>query len=190
MQIRFLHDGYDYAAANIFCAQDSTNVLGAINFTTNGGDRHVTIDVIENATIKATDLRLRFEFTGDLSSINFTSADTKSRVVNGNSGRVNFRIELPIVKFGDYSGTLTTGGDEKNKWVDFVIYSGTEKEFNFEKLQEAILGFLVTLKNGQITADKVVAVSQSDDLIELAWKNLKVTAQTKPYAERVSLVLK
>jgi hypothetical protein len=111
-------------------------------------------------------------------------------VVNGSSGKVNFRIELPIVKFGDYSGTLTTGGDEKNKWVDFVIYSGTEKEFNFEKLQEAILGFLVTLKNGQITADKVVAVSQSGDLIELAWENLKVTAQTKPYAERVSLVLK
>ncbi len=190
MQIRFLHDGYDYAAANIFCSQDSTNVLGAINFTTNGGDRHVTIDVIENATIKATDLRLRFEFTGDLSSINFTSADTKNRVINGNSGKVNFRIELPIVKFGDYSGTLTTGGDEKNKWVDFVIYSGTEKEFNFEKLQEAILGFLVTLKNGQITADKVVAVSQSGDQIELAWENLKVTAQTKPYTERVSLVLK
>jgi len=190
MQIRFLHNMYDYASANIFCSQDSTNVLGVINFTTNGGDRHVTIDVIKDATIKATDLRLRFEFTGDLSSINFTSTDTKNRVVDGSSGKVNFRIELPVVKFGDYNGTLTTGGDNKNKWIDFVIYSGAEKEFNFEKLQETIIGFLATLKNGPITPKEKVAVSLSGDQVELIYKNLKVIAQTKPYAERVSLVLK
>ncbi|NEW85171.1 MAG: hypothetical protein GZ094_22790 [Mariniphaga sp.] len=62
MQIRFLHDQSDYGAANIFCSQDSTNVLGAINFTTNGGDKHVNIDVIKNGIIKANDLRLIFEF--------------------------------------------------------------------------------------------------------------------------------
>jgi hypothetical protein len=190
MQIRFLHDMYDYASANIFCAQDSTNVLGAINFTTNGGDRHVTIDVIKDATIKATDLRLRFEFTGDLSSINFTSNDTKNRLVQGNSGKVNFRIELPVVKFGDCIGTLSTGGDDKNKWIDFVIYSGTEKEFNFEKIQEAIFGFLVTLKNGPILHQKNVTVISSGGQMEFIWENLKVTAKTKPYAEKVSLVLK
>ena len=189
MQIRFLHDGYDYAAANIFCAQDSTNVLGAINFTTNGGDRHVTIDVIKDATIKATDLRLRFEFTGDLSSINFTSADTKNRVVNGSSGNVNFRIELPVVKFGDYSGTLTTGGDDKNKWVDFAIYSGAEKEFNFGEIQEAVLGFLFSLKAGTIPVAPV-EVSKSGENLNLKWNGLLVNALTKPYEERATLVLK
>ena len=97
MQIRFLHDMYDYASANIFCSQDSTNVLGAINFTTNGGDKHVTIDVIKNGTIKATDLRLRFAFTGDISSISFAPTDQIIRVVNGTSGKVKFRIELPVV---------------------------------------------------------------------------------------------
>ncbi len=190
MQIRFLHNRYDYAAANIFCSQDSTNVLGAINFTTNGGDKHVTIDVIKEATIKATDLRLRFEFTGDVSSINFTSTDPKNRVVKGSSGKVNFRIELPIVKFGDYSGTLTTGGDDKNKWIDFVIYSGTEKDFDFKKLRQTIIGFLVTLKNGPIEADKKVSIRKSGDQMELRWNNLNVNARTKPYEERVSLVLK
>lgn len=190
MQIRFLHNMYDYASANIFCAQDSTNVLGAINFTTNGGDRHVTIDVIKDATIKATDLRLRFEFTGDLSSINFASTDQQKRLVQGSSGKVNFRIELPVVKFEDFKGSLTTGGDDKNKWIDFVIYSGAEKEFNFEKIQEAIIGFLVTLKNGSIMPDKRVAVIKSGAQMELTWNNLEVKAKTKPYAERVSLVLK
>ena len=190
MQIRFLHNFYDYASANIFCAQDSNNVLGAINFTTNGGDRHVTIDVIKDATIKATDLRLRFEFTGDLGSINFNTTDPKNRLVQGSSGKVNFRIELPVVKFGDYSGTLSTGGDDKNKWIDLVIYSGTEKEFNFERMEEAIIGLLVTLKNEPIIPEGKVTIKSSKDQMELNWKNLKVKAQTKPYAERVSLVLK
>jgi hypothetical protein len=36
-----------------------------------------------------------------------------------------------------------------------------EKIFNFEKIQEAIIGSLVTLKNGPIIPDKKVAVSRS-----------------------------
>ena len=190
MQIRFLHDFYDYASANIFCAQDSNNVLGAINFTTNGGDRHVTIDVIGNASIKATDLRLRFEFTGDLSSINFAPVQQKSRMVRGSSGKVNFSIDLPVVKFGDYKGTIATGGDDKNKWIDFVIYTGTEKVFNFEKIQEAIIGFLVTIDNDTIPLERNVVVSQTGEQMELTWEGLKVKALTKPYAEKATLVLK
>jgi hypothetical protein len=190
MQIRFLHNLYDYASANIFCAQDSNNVLGAINFTTNGGDKHVTIDVIKNGMIRATDLRLRFEFTGDLNSISFDPTQQKERLITGKSGKVNFRIELPVVKFGDYNGALSTGGDDRSKWIDCVVYSGKEKEFNFEKIQEAILGFLVTLKNGPINTVSKIAVSQSGDQMDLGWQNLKIRAQTKPYAESVSLVLK
>ena len=190
MQVRFLHDLYDYASANIFCTQDSTHVLGAINFTTNGGDRHVTIDVIKNGTIKATDLRLRFEFTGDLSSISFRPADLKNRVVNGTSGKVNFRIELPVVKFGDYNGILTTGGDEKNKWIDFVIYSGAEKEFNFEKIKEAIVGFLVSVNDSKPNQSSPVKIQESGSYMNLSWNGLNVKALIKPYAEKATLVLK
>ena len=189
MQIRFLHDWYDYAAANIFCAQDSTNVLGAINFTTNGGDRHVTIDIIENATIKATDLRLRFEFGGDISSVSFNSPDVSGNSVSGKSGLVNFRIELPYHKFGNYQGSWSTGGDDKNKWIDFVVYSGSEKEFNFAKIEEAVLGFLLSLKAGNVP-EAPVDVAKSAGTLTLKWNNLSVNALTKPYEERATLVLK
>ncbi|MEI7829550.1 MAG: hypothetical protein WCI31_07260 [Prolixibacteraceae bacterium] len=190
MQIRFLHDSYDYASANIFCAQDSTNVLGAINFPTNGGDRHVTIDVIKDGTIKATDLRLRFEFGGDISSVAFDLPDTDKNVVSGKSGQLNFRVELPYRKFGDYKGNWSTGGDDKNKWIDWVIYSGSEITFDFKKIEEAAIGFLVTLKNGAISTEGKVAVGKSGDQIALTWKTLKVKALKKPYPEKASLVLK
>jgi len=189
MQISFLHDGYDYAAANIFCAQDSTNVLGAINFTTNGGDRHVTIDVIENATIKATDLRLRFEFGGDISSVGFNALEADKNLVVGKSGNLNFRIEIPYQKFGDYQGNWSTGGDDKNKWIDLVIYSGSEKEFNFGEIQEAVLGFLFSLKAGTIP-EAPVEVSKSGENLNLKWNELSVNALIKPYEERATLVLK
>ncbi len=189
MQVRFLHDMYDYAAANIFCAQDSTNVLGAINFTTNGGDRHVTIDIIENATIKATDLRLRFEFGGDISSVSFNSPEVVKNSVSGKSGQVNFRIELPYHKFGDYQGSWSTGGDDKNKWIDFVVYSGSEKEFNFGKIEEAVLGFLLSLKAGNIP-EAPVEVSKPGEFLNLKWNDLSVNALIKPYEERATLVLK
>lgn len=189
MQIRFLHDGYDYAAANIFCAQDSTNVLGAINFTTNGGDRHVTIDVIENATIKATDLRLRFEFGGDISSVSFNAPEVGKNLVVGKSGKLNFRIELPYQKFGDYKGNWSIDGNDKNKWIDFVIYSGSEKEFNFGEIQEAVLGFLFSLKAGTIP-EAPIEVSKSGENLNLKWNGLSVNALIKPYEERATLVLK
>ncbi len=190
MQIRFLHDFYDYASANIFCAQDSNNVLGAINFTTNGGDRHVTIDVIKNGTIKAKDLRLRYEFGGDISSLVFDLPDTVRNVVTGRSGKLNFRVEIPYLEFDGYGGSWSIGGDDKNKWFDFVIYTGTEKEFNFEKMQGAILGFLVTIQSKTMPLHEKVFVSKSEKLTELIWKNLKIKALTKPYAEKATLVLK
>ncbi|HET6559231.1 MAG TPA: hypothetical protein VFG54_18050 [Prolixibacteraceae bacterium] len=189
MQIRFLHDQYDYSSANIFCVQDSTNILGIINFTANGGDRHVTIDVIKNATIKATDIRLRFEFGGDISSVRFdTPEDAKNRV-SGKSGKLNFSIEIPYLKFGDYQGSWSTGGDDKNKWVDFVIYSGKEKEFNFGEIQEAVLGILFSMQTGTLVKAPV-EVSKSDENLYLKWNCLSVKALSKPYSERATLVLK
>ncbi|NEW83788.1 MAG: hypothetical protein GZ094_15675 [Mariniphaga sp.] len=189
MQIRFLHDMYDYSSANIFCSQDSTNVLGAINFTTNGGDKHVTIDVIKDATINATDLRLRFEFSGDISSVKIGKPESNEQSVSGISGNVAFRINLPYAKFDGLEGKWVIGGDEKSKWIDFVIYSGNEIEFNFGEIQEAVLGFLFSLKAGSIS-EAPVEVSKSGENLILKWNGLSVNALTKPYKEMVTLVLK
>ena len=164
-------------------------MLGAVNFTTNGGDRHVTIDVIQNATITASDLRLRFEFGGDAGSVIMAQTDGIRKVVTARSGVVNFRIEVPYDKFSGEKGILVTGGDDKNKWIDYVVYSGSEKSFNFEEINEAVIGFLVALKTGDI-ADEPVEVSTSDETLHLKWNNLSVSALTRPYGERATLVLK
>jgi len=181
---------YDYSSANIFCSQDSTNILGAINFTTDGGDKHVTIDVIKNATITANDLRLRLEFGGDINSLNFASVDAVKRSVSGSSGSVNFRYEIPYVKFGDYEGSFSTGGNDRTKWIDFVFYSGVDKEFNFTKIQEAVIGFLISIKAGDNVAQAPITANKTGKYLSLSWNNLKTKALVKPYSEKATLILK
>ena len=70
-----------------------------------------------------------------------------------------------------------------------MIYSGTEKEFNFGKIQEAVLGFLFSLKAGTIP-EAPVEVAKSVENLNLKWNNLTVSTLTKPYEERATLVLK
>ncbi len=74
-------------------------------------------------------------------------------------------------------------------WIDFVIYSGSEKEFNFGEIEEAVLGFLLSLKAGNIP-EVPIAVSKSAENLTLKWNSLSVNALTKPYEERATLVLK
>ncbi|MDI3311555.1 MAG: hypothetical protein QJR05_09055, partial [Thermoanaerobacterium sp.] len=59
MHLRFLHDGYDYSSAILHCVQSKGNILAILNFATDGGDTHISLDKIKDATIEASDLRLR-----------------------------------------------------------------------------------------------------------------------------------
>lgn len=70
-----------------------------------------------------------------------------------------------------------------------MIYSGNEKEFNFGEIQEAVFGFLFSLKAGNIL-EAPVEVSKSGETLNLKWNSLSVSALIKPYEERATLVLK
>jgi hypothetical protein len=71
-----------------------------------------------------------------------------------------------------------------------VIYSGSEREFNFQKIQEAVIGFLISVKDGNNMSKTPVKADRSGEYLNLSWGNLKINALTKPYSERATLVLK
>ena len=146
--------------------------------------------MIKDGIIKATDLRLRFEFGGDIGSVVFISTDPETRSVRGKSGNMNFKIELPYVKIDNLKGYLSTSGDEKTKWVDFVFYSGPEQAFNFEKIEEAVIGFLLSVKAGKTLDDYPVKAIKSDKYLQFSWKGLQIKALAKPYSEQATLILK
>ena len=190
MRVRLLHDMNDYAAANVFCDQDSTRLIGAINFTTNGGDTHVSIDAIKNATIKANDIRLRFEFGGNISAVSFSQTDSLKRSAMVNIDQLKFRIEIPFVKFDEYNTTFSTGADANIKWVDLIIYHGEKRDFNFAKIQDAVIGFMIAVSNGSTIPVPKINTGFSDHLFKISFEKLKLTVDTKPYSEPISLLVK
>ena len=189
-KVRFLHDMHDYAAANVYCDQDSTHLVGAINFTTNGGDNHISIDAIKNSTIKANDLRVRFEFGGAIDGLSFASIDSLKRAVVVTKDALQFRIDVPFVKFDDFNPTFSTGADANIKWIDVVIYQGEKVDFNFDKIKDAAIGFIISMSNhNNIKAPKIKTGFENHSL-KMSYKKLKVTAATQPYAEPISLLVK
>lgn len=60
LQVRFMKDDYDFASALFYSVQNSNCVLGAVNFCTPGGDKHLSLDPIKEGEFTSTHLYLQF----------------------------------------------------------------------------------------------------------------------------------
>lgn len=180
LQVRLLHDMFDFSTASIFTQQKENNILAVINFGTNGGDKHLSIDRIREGKFRAKDLRLRFEF-GNCKEINTTlpAKQEDTFPISTESGQM--AIRLLEAQFDNLKGYWEKGGDEKNSWVDYVIYSGKEKEFDLTKVQQAIYAFALSFGNptDEISVDGAKAVI-TENTLNASWGKLSVQAPVKP----------
>jgi hypothetical protein len=85
---------------------------------------------------------------------------------------------------------LSTGGHDQTKWIDVVLYSGAQRNFNFTKIQEAVMGFLISVKAGRPDEHPPVKAQTSGKYLDLSWGGLKIRALKQPYSEQATLVLK
>lgn len=146
LQLRFLHDGYDFAAAQFFSVQRGGDVLAGVNFATDGGDTHPSLDRIKSATIRAKDLRLRFEFGGEAGRFVFTTPAKLSDPADLRFDDLRLRLAVPYARFDPAQGRWDTGRDEAKRtaWCDVVLHAGVEKEFRLDQLEQAVVGMLVS----------------------------------------------
>lgn len=153
MQLRFLKDNYDFASAWITTAQREGTVLGAVNFVTDGGDTHISLDRVKNARFKARDLRLRLEFGGPAAKTVKISRDTDTSATI-TTGDLKLRFDVTAARFGDLEGEMVLGGDEHLRWVDIVLFQNAEREFDLAALSEAIIGFVFSVgAHGRVTSE-------------------------------------
>lgn len=152
LHVRCLHDGYDFAAAQFFSVQRGGDVLAGVNFATDGGDTHGSLDRIKNATVRAREFRLRFEFGGAVGQTTFTAPAQLGDAANLRFGDLRLRLAVPYARFGVTSGRWESGHDEARKtaWLDVVLYAGPEKEIRLDELEQAVVGFAV----GFLTNDR------------------------------------
>lgn len=180
LQIRLLHDQFDFSTASIFTQQKENNVLAVINFGTNGGDKHLSIDRIQDGKFKANDLRLRFEF-GNCKELNTTLPVKEDEAFTVQAYDSQTAIRLLEAKFGNSKGYWEKGSDGKNSWVDYVIYSGEEKDFDLTKIAQAAYAFALSFGNqsDEVSVNKANTVI-TDNLLNASWGNLSVQAPIKP----------
>lgn len=180
LQVRLLHDMFDFSTASIFTRQKENNILAVINFGTNGGDKHLSIDRIQDGKFKAKDLRLRFEF-GNCKEINTTLPVKPNEAFTINACESQTVIRLLENKFGNLKGYWEKGNDKENCWVDYVIYNGQEKDFDLTQIQQAVYAFALSFGNlTDHVSVKNAHATISNNILEASWDDLAVKAPVKP----------
>jgi hypothetical protein len=186
LRVRFLHDGYDFSAANIACVQDTSSVLAIFNIADDGGDTHPNLDRIKNATIKASDFRLRIEAGGDLAGASFILPRSSGEFVTFVSPDVQATIRIPYARWDDRIGYWEQSATGKTIQADYVLYSGAPEIVELNKLKEAVLGLYLSLS---VAGDSIplgnadVHVDKNGGYLTLSNRQLMVKALAKPDKE-------
>jgi hypothetical protein len=195
LQMRCLHDGYDYCSAVLQTAASSSQLLLGVNFLTNGGDTHPNLDRIQG-NIAATDFRIRMEFGGCLERVRLEKQGAKAQVI---IDEMVLRFESVYAVFEESEETRSPCEEELSSslagwdWeiskegdiygLDLIIHRGEKRTIDFMALNKA--AFLFSLSIGdleglhpQITlleeADQVTA-RYVDDIVDRATQQLSIS---------------
>jgi hypothetical protein len=141
LQLRFLKDGRDFASAHLDSAQREGLVLGAVTIVTDGGDSHISLDMVKNATITASDLRLRFELGGPAARAATVSLAEENTGASLALGSLRARLAVPRASLDGVAARLETGADEEKRWIDVVLHRGAERRLDLREVNDAIVAF-------------------------------------------------
>lgn len=179
LRVRFLHDGYDFSAVHIKSIQDSSAILAVLNLAYNGGDRHPNIDRLKDATLTATDLRLRIETGGDISTSSFSISPKNKQELQFSSAALQMLIQIPYCNWNGLNGHWELGSSGEKKWADYVIYAGSSKVFKLAAMNEAAIGLSIAVGR-QLPAPREIRAATDSKYLALSAGKLSVKALKKP----------
>lgn len=178
LQVRFLHDDYDFSSAGFYSQQKEGQVLAAINLNTMGGDKHINLDVLKEGTVQARDFRLRFEFGN-------TSPDSL-RVPTGLNEPLQLKLNGMFINLNLFTAAFngTTGRWEKGSsgttaWLDYVVYNGPATRFDLNTIGDAVWGFTMTIGPDSVPAKSLKPkFSQKEKTLKATWQGLSLDVPT------------
>jgi hypothetical protein len=179
LQIRFLHDNYDFSSASISTVQSDNKVLAAINFVTGLGDKHILIDRIKDGKFLASDLRLRFEFGNTAFPATFSVPALYNTPVAIQTDQLVFNIQLLEGKLNNQTGYWEKGTDGKTSWIDFVLYKGNAINFNMLEIQKFVTAFTLMINEKNTEQKTKVADYHYDGaVLKTNWENLSLSVDS------------
>ncbi len=151
IKVTAIHDGFDFASAQLSMIQDYNYVIGHTTFATNRGDRHIEYDKTYG-TITAKDLRIRFSVIGDSSKL----------ILNYDDNSINIRYMNTYIKFRythaefDNSNIKSELNTTDNLYFDLVLYHGRQKKIDFTKIKKAIVSWAFCISDNEIYDSPVI----------------------------------
>jgi hypothetical protein len=190
VQLQFLMNGADFCSALFAGAQSGTDVLFGMSLLTDNGAWHSDLDIV-NGRFRSRDMRIRFKIGGVREGLEPETCD-EGRLVRMRFGARSLAIRL-LAERSDYGGLrLSIGegadsehpdadgvpnGDNRALYVDYVLYAGEEREFDFHEVKEAAWLFQVAfLAEGEELSEPAVklgadtigaSLGEEDDLMSV-----------------------
>jgi len=180
LHVRFLHDGYDFSAAQFFSAQREGHVVAAVNFAIDGGDTHISLDRIKNSTIKAVDLRLRFELGGAAPAMPASVPDQPGGTVELSCGDVLVRIAVPFARLGEWTGRWSVTQADGRCCVDVVFYEGPRRDIRLDELDVAAAALAVSVGTAGDASVPAVETTLRDSRLVVRGGDLFVDVPVRP----------
>ncbi len=167
LQVRFLHDGYDYCSALLFSCQAGPYVLAAVLFATDGGDTHPGLDRVRDATIEAEDLRLRFHVLGAPPGTGLPPAFEVGRPLSFPVGNAVVHLDVAYAAFGGRAADTEVSRAE-GLCLDVRVHTGTREAIDFRSLGRAAIVFGLSVSAGSHGC-RPVEVTRDDGQLVASW---------------------
>ncbi|GAA3406026.1 hypothetical protein ACFFNY_25805 [Paenibacillus hodogayensis] len=168
IQLRVLHDGYDYCSAVFECIQNGPDAVFGIRFLTEGGDTHPNLDKM-HGTIEASDLRIRLEIGGHRERVEVRSAGASAEIAIGGT---TVKLQRLFASYHDGEQYMPVPEwsvlqEEDTICLDFVLYEGSRRTFDFRTM--AAGAFLFALSVGKPIPAYTVSAGKERASVTADW---------------------
>lgn len=183
LRVRLIHDDEDFGIGNIFSVQHENEALTSMNFATDGGDYHISIDRLKDSKFSASNVRLRFEMA-DQNLVDNINLAKDGFSVQDDSLIINIKMLKAV--FTEMNIKVEKGHDNSLSWVDYIIYQGKDKIFNLAEMQEACFAWHTAIQSGnQAENISSATLTQSENQIELKSERMSLIIPGKPDVEKM-----
>lgn len=179
LRLRFLRDGKDFASAELTTAQEGPRALSAVRLLADRGSHHPTLDRPADGVFPTSDLRLRYEITGEgvmarrIGPMTFALvAEPWQAVIHGLPGR-----------FGEREIHWECGGQEGHAWVDAVLLEKGPVNLHPQRAGDLLLGAGMELipASAAPSATAPQMTQPAEGTVAMSWpiaQGLALTART------------
>jgi len=167
-QLRFMKDDYEFSSALLYSTQERDQILGAVNFRSPGGDKHISIDMVKNGQFEAKSLRLQLDITDPNAKITVSG-------LRGVIESAGIRMELEV-RGGAFGSQQPSMRAARNALVIDLVRTDTPQLIRWSEVASAFLVFTFFVGKPAIFRYES---KMADGQVSAKWGDLELTAGTR-----------